>query len=64
MQKMDETKSSNEKRIGRPPKDRKKEQYTITLDPILHKQAQEKADLIGISFSALVSIALDKYLRG
>lgn len=56
--------SKSPNKVGRPQKEKLKKQYTLTMDENLHDRAQQKADMIGISFSAYVSIALDKYMGG
>jgi hypothetical protein len=38
--------------------------YPLRLTPELDRRARERAAEVGISFNALVSVALDAYLRG
>ena len=48
---------------GRPKVNTKKKQYTVTLKPELYEEAVQKAEKMGISFSALVTNALNEYLN-
>ncbi|MCR5452773.1 MAG: hypothetical protein K6F00_09120 [Lachnospiraceae bacterium] len=50
------------KKRGRPPVAVKKRQYTLTLHPELYEFATAEAQKRGISFSALVTMALKEYL--
>ncbi len=55
--------SREEKRKrGRPPVAVKKKQYTLTLHPEVYEIATTEAQKRGISFSALVTLAIKKYL--
>ena len=48
---------------GRPKKDNKKQQFTLTMDPELHKQLLKKATEEQKSFSQLVTDAMIDYLN-
>lgn len=58
----DEKKQASGKR-GRPRVKNKKKQYTLTLTPDLYEEAFERAEELGISFSALTSMAIQEYLK-
>lgn len=49
--------------MGRPKVAVKKKQYTLTLKPELYQKSREEANRRGISFSALVAIALEDYIK-
>lgn len=48
---------------GRPRVKQKKKQYSLTLNPDLYDETFEKADELGISFSALVTMAIKDFLN-
>ena len=47
---------------GRPKKDKKKQQYTLTMDPELYHKLRKKAEEKNTSFSQLVTDAMIDYL--
>lgn len=55
--------TNGKKKIGRPIKERKKKQYTLTMDEDFHDEVMKKAEEMGLSFSSFVCMSLKTHLQ-
>ena len=55
--------SIDKKKNGRPMKEKKKKQYTLTMDEELHDEIVKNAENMELSFSSYVSMILKTYMQ-